>query len=57
MERMLAVSDAIDGVLYRVAMFVGWLFVACTLVITFDVLSRKFGFQMPGLGSTRLRSF
>jgi TRAP-type mannitol/chloroaromatic compound transport system permease small subunit len=55
MERMLAASDAIDGVLYRIAMFVGWLFVACTIVITFDVLSRKFGFQMPEMGSTRLQ--
>ena len=55
MERMLAVSDAIDGVLYRVAMFVGWLFIACTIVIAFDVLSRKFDFQMPGMGSTRLQ--
>ena len=55
MERMLRVSDAIDGVLYRVAMVVGWLFVACTIVIAFDVLSRKFGFQMPGMGSTRLQ--
>ena len=55
MERMLAFSDAVDGVLYRIAMLVGWLFVACTIVIAFDVLSRKFGFQMPGLGSTRLQ--
>lgn len=55
MERMLRVSDAVDGVLYRVAMVVGWLFVACTIVIAFDVLSRKFGFQMPGMGSTRLQ--
>ncbi|NIO43906.1 MAG: TRAP transporter small permease subunit, partial [Burkholderiales bacterium] len=31
------------------------LFIACTLVIAFDVLSRKFGFQMPGMGSTRLQ--
>ena len=52
---MLRVSDAVDGVLYRVAMVVGWLFVACTIVIAFDVLSRKFGFQMPGMGSTRLQ--
>lgn len=55
MGRMLKLSGAIDAVLYRVAMFVGWLFVACTVVIAFDVLSRKFGFQMPGMGSTRLQ--
>lgn len=55
MERMLGISGAIDAVLYRIAMAVGWLFVACTAVIAFDVLSRKFGFQMPGMGSTRLQ--
>ena len=27
----------------------------CTAVIIFDVLSRKFGFQIPGMGSTRLQ--
>lgn len=55
MERMLAASDAINRVLERIAMAAGWLFVVCTLVIIFDVLSRKFGFQIPGLGSTRLQ--
>ena len=55
MNRMLAASNAIDGVLDRIAMTAGWLFIACTAVIAFDVLSRKFGYQMPGMGSTRLQ--
>ena len=55
MERMLTMSNAIDDVLYRVGMTVGWLFIGCTIVIAFDVLSRKFGFQIPGMGSTRLQ--
>ena len=55
MERMLSVSNAIDAVLHRVAMWVGWLFIACTIVIAFDVLTRKIGYQMPGMGSTRLQ--
>ncbi len=55
MNRMLAASNAIDGVLGRIAMTVGWLFIGCTVVIAFDVLSRKFGYQMPGMGSTRLQ--
>lgn len=55
MERMLRTSDAIDAVLYRISMFVGWLFIACTIVIAFDVLSRKAGYQLPGMGSTRLQ--
>lgn len=36
-------------------MVAGWMFVVCTLVIVFDVISRKFGFQLPGMGSTRLQ--
>src|SRR5512145_471917 len=55
MERMLAVSDGINAVLGRIGTAVGWLFLVATLVIIFDVLSRKFGFQIPGMGSTRLQ--
>lgn len=36
-------------------MAAGWLFIACTVVIVFDVVTRKFGFQLPGMGSTRLQ--
>jgi TRAP-type mannitol/chloroaromatic compound transport system permease small subunit len=53
--RLLAASKAIERALYAVSMAAGWLFVACTLVIVFDVLTRKFGFQLPGMGSTRLQ--
>lgn len=55
MERLLAASDAIGRVLVRIGMAAGWLFVVCTVVICFDVLSRKFGYQIPGMGSTRLQ--
>jgi TRAP-type mannitol/chloroaromatic compound transport system permease small subunit len=55
MDKLLAVSDRINVVLDRVAMAVGWLFLVLTAVIVFDVLSRKFGFQLPGMGSTRLQ--
>lgn len=55
MEKILAASAAIERALYRLSMAAGWLFVACTLVIVFDVLTRKFGFQLPGMGSTRLQ--
>ena len=55
MDRLLKASQAIDTVLARIAAVVGWLFLVCTAVIVFDVLSRKFGFQVPGLGSTRLQ--
>jgi len=55
METLLATSDAINTVLNRIAMAVGWLFLVLTAVIIFDVLSRKFGFQLPEMGSTRLQ--
>ena len=55
MEKLRAVSAAIERALYRASMAAGWLFVACTVVIVFDVLTRKFGFQLPGMGSTRLQ--
>lgn len=55
MDRLLVTSDAINALLHRVSMAAGWLFVVCTAVIVFDVTSRKFGFQLPGFGSTRLQ--
>tara|TARA_B100000902_G_C27081221_1_gene799000 strand:- start:290 stop:859 length:570 start_codon:yes stop_codon:yes gene_type:complete len=55
MEKMLGISDGINRFLDRVAMVSGSLFLATILVIVFDVLSRKIGFQMPGMGSTRLQ--
>ncbi|HTO45842.1 MAG TPA: TRAP transporter small permease subunit [Burkholderiales bacterium] len=55
MDRLLLISDAINAVLERIATAVGWLFLVLTAVIVFDVLSRKFGFQLPEMGSTRLQ--
>ena len=55
MQRLLPASRAIEQLLYRLSMAAGWLFVVCTAVIAFDVVTRKFGFQMPGMGSTRLQ--
>jgi TRAP-type mannitol/chloroaromatic compound transport system permease small subunit len=55
MDRLLSTSNAINAVLGRIAAAVGWLFLVAVAVIIFDVLSRKFGFQVPGMGSTRLQ--
>ena len=55
MEKLLAISDGINLFLEKVAMVSGGLFIATVIVIVFDVLSRKLGFQMPGMGSTRLQ--
>jgi TRAP-type mannitol/chloroaromatic compound transport system permease small subunit len=55
LERLLAASRAIERALYVISLAAGWLFIACTLTIVFDVISRKFGFQIPEMGSTRLQ--
>ena len=52
---LLAAADAIERVLRTVADWSGWLMVVLMVVICFDVLSRKLGFQIPGMGSTRLQ--
>jgi TRAP-type mannitol/chloroaromatic compound transport system permease small subunit len=55
MEKLISASRTIERALYAISMASGWLFLVCTVVIVFDVLTRKFGFQLPGMGSTRLQ--
>jgi len=55
MERLLSASAAIDRALESIGRAAGWLFFACVGVICFDVVTRKFGYQVPGFGSTRLQ--
>ena len=55
MQKLLAASKAIERALYGLSMAAGWLFIVCTLVIVFDVITRRFGFQLAGMGSTRLQ--
>jgi TRAP-type mannitol/chloroaromatic compound transport system permease small subunit len=55
MKLMLDKRDRIDRVLDRMADTVGWLFILTTIVIAFDVITRKVGYQMPGMGSTKLQ--
>lgn len=55
MDRLLRISNGINAVLGRIGSAAGWLFLVAVAVILFDVLSRKFGFQIPGMGSTRLQ--
>ena len=55
MRALLALSDAIDRVLAKVAHVFGWLFIALVAVICWDVLTRKLGFQIPGFGSTPIQ--
>ena len=55
MQALLKVADAIEAVLRRIADAGAWAFIACIAVITLDVVTRKLGFQFPGMGSTRLQ--
>ncbi|MEQ1718614.1 MAG: hypothetical protein ABL907_21955 [Hyphomicrobium sp.] len=56
---LLKISDAIDAVLGAIARFFAWGLLLLVLVIVFDVITRKFGFQLSlfgiDLGSTRLQ--
>ena len=59
MRALLSISNAIDAVLEIIAKVFGWLFLLMAIVICFDVVTRKFGFQLElfgiDLGSTRLQ--
>lgn len=55
MALLLRFSEMVEAVLGFVARLFAWAFIACMVVIVFDVITRKFGFQLPGLGSTRLQ--
>jgi TRAP-type mannitol/chloroaromatic compound transport system permease small subunit len=55
MRALLALSDAANRVLERIASLSGWLFLVLMGVICFDVLTRKVGYQIPGFGSTMLQ--
>jgi TRAP-type mannitol/chloroaromatic compound transport system permease small subunit len=56
---LLRISDTIDAVLGAIARLFAWLLPVLVLVIIFDVITRKFGFQLNlfglDLGSTRLQ--
>ncbi len=55
MTSLLKFADLVEGFLRRIADAGAWAFIACIIVITFDVITRKVGFQLPGMGSTRLQ--
>jgi TRAP-type mannitol/chloroaromatic compound transport system permease small subunit len=59
LRTLLLVSNVIDRLLRAIAVTFGWLFLALVTVIVFDVITRKFGFQLSffgiDLGSTRLQ--
>jgi TRAP-type mannitol/chloroaromatic compound transport system permease small subunit len=50
MTPLLKFSDLVEGVLRRIADAGAWAFIACIVVIAFDVITRKAGFQLPGMG-------
>jgi TRAP-type mannitol/chloroaromatic compound transport system permease small subunit len=55
MSALLVIAANIEGLLARISRWSGWLMVVLMIVICFDVISRKLGFQIPGMGSTRLQ--
>lgn len=55
MQALLKFADLSEALLRRIADAGAWAFIACIAVITTDVVTRKFGFQLPGMGSTRLQ--
>lgn len=59
MKGLLALSNGIDAILRTIAQIGSWFFIACIVTICFDVLTRKFGYQLSiagiDLGSTRLQ--
>lgn len=55
MSLLLRFADLIELSLRRIADAGSWAFIVCIAVITFDVITRKAGFQLPGFGSTRLQ--
>lgn len=55
MQPLLRFADFIENLLKPVANLGAWAFIACIVTIVVDVVSRKAGFQIPGLGSTRLQ--
>jgi len=59
LRALLGLSEAIDATLEAIARIFGWCFLLMVIVICFDVVTRKFGFQLAiggmDLGSTRLQ--
>lgn len=55
MGLLLSVSGAIDRLLEHIARAAGWLFLALVALICWDIVTRKFGFQLPGFGSTPIQ--
>lgn len=55
MHVLLTIARRIEAMLRWIAEASGWLMVVLMVVICFDVLTRKMGFQLPGMGSTRLQ--
>ena len=55
MRILVAIANGIDAFLAVVAEMFSWAYIALIVVICADVITRKFGFQFPEFGSTRLQ--
>lgn len=55
MRRLLWVSDTIDRLLLSLATVASWLFLFLAVAIVLDVTTRKLGFRIPMMTSTRFQ--
>lgn len=59
MRALLTLSNGLNAILRTIAHVGVWFFIACIVTICFDVITRRFGFQLNifgiDLGSTRLQ--
>ncbi|HYC65342.1 MAG TPA: hypothetical protein VEC14_11475 [Reyranellaceae bacterium] len=55
MKALLRIAETIERVLRTIADATGWLMVVLMVVICFDIATRKMGYQLPYMGSTRLQ--
>ena len=55
MRILIAIANRIDAFLRVIAEMFSWAFIALIFVICGDVVTRKYGFQFPEFGSTRLQ--
>lgn len=55
MPALLFISDKLNYLVQSVARFANWFFIGMIITICVDVVTRKFGLQIPHLNSTRLQ--
>lgn len=55
MRTLLTISRGLEALVNGVGRVASWLFLLLIALIIVDVITRKYGFQIPGFGSTKLQ--